>query len=872
MAKSLVIVESPAKAKTIKKYLGKGFTVKASVGHILDLPKKSIGVDLDDGFAVTLDPIPKKLEIIDGLRKAAAKVDTIFLAADPDREGEAISRHLQQVLVGDISFPVEEPAKTPEEKAAEKAAAKKKKKTKSKKGKKAKKAKKAKPVIKRVKLKPVAKDKNIFRVTMNEITKAGVKEAFAHPRKIDQQRVDAQQARRVLDRLVGYKVSPILWDKVKRGLSAGRVQTVALRLIIEREYEVRKFIQEEYWTIDANLGAGQPPAFAARLTKLKGEKFAMPDEAAAQGHVAALNKETYRVEAVQKKERRRNPVPPFITSTLQQDSSRKLRFSVKRTMTLAQRLYEGIELGDEGAVGLITYMRTDSTRVSDTALDELRKFIPEKFGPNYLPAQPLTYKTKKGAQDAHEAIRPTSAHHTPESVRKYLKVDEFKVYQLIWQRFVASQMVPAVFDQTAIDITAGDYHLRTTGSVLKFDGFLAVYEESKEENGGENGESGAEADGPARLPEVTAGETLKLNSVVPEQHFTQPPPRFSEAALVKELEQDGIGRPSTYASILSTLLDRLYVEKIKSKFYPTQLGELIFDLLIESFADIFDVAYTARMEEELDEIEEGKMKWTAALDEFYGKFAKDLKRADGSMLNYKAGQPVGEDCERCGKPMLLRMGRNGLFVACSGYPDCTNTREPVYERPFADIDEHKEGDPEICDNCNREMVVKRGRFGMFWACSGYPDCQTAKPLSARGQPAVPQPTGEKCPECEKEMVLRNGRFGPFVACSGFPACKYVKQNTIGITCPECGEAELAERRGGKRGNVFYGCVRYPECTYTVNHKPRKEPCPECKAALTFEKRTKKGSFIYCREEKCDFEVEFEPAPEEGQAVAAASAS
>ena len=848
MAKSLVIVESPAKAKTIGKYLGRGYTVKASVGHVLDLPKKSIGVDLDDGFAITLVPIPKKEKVIEDLRKAAGKADQVFLAADPDREGEAIAAHLRQVLLGDFSFPLEpapKPAKSPKSKKS--------KKTKNSKAKKV--AAKAPP--KPPKLKPVMSAKKIYRVTMNEITKAGVKEAFEKPRQIDQDRVDAQQARRVLDRLVGYQVSPILWDKVKRGLSAGRVQTVALRLIIEREKEVRKFKQEEYWTIDANLTGAQPPTFDARLTQRGGAKLAVPNQEAADSHVAALEKAAFTVQAVQKKERKRNPVAPFITSTLQQDSSRKLRFSVKRTMMLAQRLYEGIELGEEGSVGLITYMRTDSTRVSDTAIAELRQYIPERFGPNYMPPEPRVYRTKKGAQDAHEAVRPTSVLHTPDSVRKYLKEDEFKVYQLIWQRFVASQMVPAVFDQTGIDITAGDYHLRATGSVLKFDGFLAVYDERSEVSDKEDDSR----EGTARLPEVNEGETLKLNSLDPEQHFTQPPPRFSEAALVKEMEQDGIGRPSTYANILSTLLDRQYVEKIKSKFYPTQLGELILDLLIESFDDIFDVAYTARMEEELDEIEEGKMRWTDALEEFYGKFAADLERADGSMLNYKAGQPTGDKCERCGKPLLLRMGRNGLFVACSGYPDCTNTREPVYERPFADIDEHKEGDPEICDNCNRVMVVKRGRFGQFWACSGYPDCQTAKPLHARGQPATPQPTGEKCPECESDLVRRIGRFGPFVACSAFPKCKYVKQNTIGIKCPECGEAELAERRGGKRGNVFYGCVRYPDCNYTINHKPRAEACPECKAPLTYEKRTKKGFFRYCREEKCDFQEDL-PEPEE----------
>ena len=841
MAKSLVIVESPAKAKTIGRYLGRNFTVKASLGHVMDLPKKKMGVDVDNGFATVLEEIPGKEKVIKELRAAAAKADTIYLAADPDREGEAICAHLKGILAeanGD--------KKAKKKKTAKKAA---------------KKTKKA--AAKKSAAKKAADDgrPRVFRVTMNEITKRGVQEAFENPREIDWQLVDAQQARRVLDRLVGYEVSPILWDKVKRGLSAGRVQTVALRLVVEREREVRAFRQEEYWTVGANLTAAEPPAFDARLIELNGKKLAIPDQQASDGHVEALKGASYRVESVQRKERRRNPVPPFITSTLQQDASRKCRFSVKRTMALAQRLYEGIELGEEGAVGLITYMRTDSTRVSQTAIDELREFIPERFGPKYLPEKPRVYKSKKGAQDAHEAVRPTSVLYTPDSVRKYLKEDEFKLYQLIWQRFVAAQMEPAVFDQTIIDIAAGDYRLRASGSVLKFDGFLAVYEESKDENS--KTDEPAE-EGPARLPEVKEGETLKLNELKPEQHFTQPPPRYSEATIVKDLEQKGIGRPSTYASILSTILDRNYVEKIKGKIYPTQLGEIISNLLVKSFADIFDLAYTARMEEELDEIEEGKMKWTAALEEFYGKFKVDLERAAEEMENFKAGRPTNEKCERCGKEMLLRMGRNGLFIACSGYPDCTNTREPKYERPFADIDEHQEGEPEICDNCGREMVVKRGRFGQFWACTGYPDCKTAKPIHAKGQPAKPQPTGEKCPECSSEMVRRVGRYGPFVACSDFPKCKYVKQNTIGIKCPECGEGELAERRGRRRGSIFYGCVRYPECKYTVNHKPLTEPCPDCKTALTYEKRTKKGVFRYCRAEGCEFEVE---VPQEEETVA-----
>ena len=548
---------------------------------------------------------------------------------------------------------------------------------------------------------------------------------------------------------------------------------------------------------------------------------------------------------------------------------RKLRFSVKRTMMLAQRLYEGIELGEEGSIGLITYMRTDSTRVSQDALDEVRQLIPERYGPKYLPEKARVFKSKKGAQDAHEAVRPTSVSRAPADVKRYLKEDELKVYTLIWQRFIASQMAEALFDQTTIDIAAGDdYRLRATGSVLKFDGFLAVYEEGKDESrkAEEQEESVA-----ARLPEVSEGETLKLNEFKPEQHFTQPPPRYTEATLVKELEEKGIGRPSTYAAILSTILDRAYAAKDRGRFYPTRLGELVFGLLVKSFADIFDIAYTARMEEELDEIEEGKLKWTEALSEFYEKFARDLERAGEEMENVKAGLPTDETCERCSKPMLMRIGRHGLFLACSGYPDCTYTREPTLEIPGIESDENTpEGQTEHCDNCNREMVLKRGRFGTFLACTGYPDCKTTKPLSARGRPSEPVPIGENCPQCQGQLVEKIGRYGIFIACANFPECKYTRHKTLGIKCPECKEGEFVERRARKGKRVFYGCSRYPECNFTVGHRPLAEACPECGAAVTYEKRSKTGDLRYCRAEKCEFEVPV--VPPAGESVPQETAS
>jgi DNA topoisomerase-1 len=690
----------------------------------------------------------------------------------------------------------------------------------------------------------------------NEITKNAIQKAFEKPTAVNLHLVDAQQARRVLDRLVGYKISPLLWDKVRRGLSAGRVQTVALRLIVDREREIKAFQTREYWTIDVNLAAKKPPQLSAHLAKKDNENVEIPNEAAAQAIVAAVDGVAYIVRSVTNKEKRRNPVPPFITSTLQQEAARKLRFSVKRTMMLAQKLYEGVELGqDEGAVGLISYMRTDSVRVSNDALDEVRAMITDRWGAEYRPASPNVYKGKKDAQDAHEAVRPTSAMRTPESVEKFLAEDELKLYRLIWMRFVASQMTPAVFDQTTIDVDAkgkdgAAYLFRATGSVPKFDGFLKVYQEGKDEKDEEDDEL------KNKLPAVTEGEILKFRAILPEQHFTEPPPRFTEATLVKELEAKGVGRPSTYASILSTIQEREYVRKDGGKFTPTELGMVVTDLLLESFDDLFDVTYTARMEGELDDIEEGKLDWRVAMSEFYERFQKDLKHAERHMTDIKRmEEPTDQICEKCGKPMVIKWGRHGKFIACTGYPECTNTREIAQEG----VTEQDEA--EYCDNCGRPLVLKKGRFGQFLACSGYPDCKTTKQLGA-GQKPQDVPLDEPCPQCGNKLVKKFGRFGEFVACSNYPTCKYVKQKTIGVKCPNCSQGEIIERRS-KRGKTFYGCNRYPECDFVAWGKPLSEKCPECGGSYLIEKFLKSGAFAQCPNAECKFKKALPPqAPAE----------
>jgi DNA topoisomerase-1 len=802
MARALVIVESPAKAKTINKYLGKQYLVKASLGHIKDLPKRDLAVDVEHGFEPRYEVIEGKRKLIAELKQAARKVESVYLAADPDREGEAICYHLQEELSDKRN------------------------------------------------------GARIYRVMFNEITKKAIQKAFEKPGQVNINLVDAQQARRVLDRLVGYKISPLLWDKVRRGLSAGRVQTVALRLIVEREREIRAFVAREYWTIDADLAARKPPLIAARLIKQNDQPAEIGSREAADDVLAQLAGADYIVRSVGTREKKRNPVAPFITSTLQQEASRKLRFSVKRTMMLAQRLYEGVDVGNE-SVGLITYMRTDSTRLSDDAVRDARDYIAERYGREFVPDAPYAYRSKKDAQDAHEAIRPTSMAYAPEQVEKYLQEDEMKLYRLIWNRFVACQMMPALYDQTTIDVAATgrngvDYLFRTTGSVLKFEGFLKVYQEGKDQADEEDEEM------KHRLPAVTEGERLRFKQLRPEQHFTEPPPRYNEATLVKRLEADGVGRPSTYASILSTIQEREYVRKEGGRFIPTELGMVVTDLLIESFDDIFEVKYTARMEEELDEIEEGKLDWRAAMGEFYERFDRDLKHAEEHMTDIKRMEkPTDLICEKCGKPLVIKWGRHGSFIACTGYPDCTYTRELTVDLPDVDkADLSEQGDEEYCENCGRPMVLKKGRFGTFYACTGYPDCKTTRPIG--GQQKKPdRALDEKCPQCGNHLVLKTGRFGEFTACSNYPTCKYVKQKTIGVKCPECSQGEIVERRS-KKGKTFYGCNRWPECNFVAWSKPVPEKCPECGSPYMVEKWLKAGPVWECPNSDCKHK---QPAPQ-----------
>src|SRR6202171_3502538 len=891
MARSLFIVESPAKAKTINKYLGRNYTVKASIGHVMDLPKKTIGIRLpgeeeggkkkkkskakkgskktkaqekapgklisiddDKIFEPTLQIIAGKGKVINDLRKAAITADAVYLAGDPDREGEAISAHLAMVLSKPAKYIEQEPSVSRYKK---------------------KDAKPEEPVKKEdeteAKKEVVAIDpKKIFRVTFNEITPKAIRAAFDKPRQVDTNLVDAQQARGVLDRLVGYKISPLLWNKVRRGLSAGRVQTVALRLIVDREQQIKAFVPQEYWTIHAMLEAGEPPLFEAKLFKHKGEDIAVSNQESADKIVAAVSKAKWQVASVAQKEKKRNPPPPFTTSKLQQAAYNRLRYTAKRTMSLAQKLYEGVELGDEGSVALITYMRTDSVHVSNDALIQVRELIPERFGPNYLPEKPNYYKSKKDAQEAHEAVRPTDAMRAPEDVRKYLEDDLFKLYQLMWQRFVASQMLPAIFDQTTIDISAGDYTFRATGSVQKFDGYLRVYQMPASNADREDDEKDDEGEGRA-LPQVTEGQTLRLEKIRPDQHFTEPPPRYNDATLVKELEEKGIGRPSTYASIISTLVEREYVKKDQGRFNPTMLGERVSVLLIKSFEDIFDVTFTARLEEELDEIEEGKLPWRVAVKEFWDKFVVDLDKAGDEMLSYKAGIPTGKKCEKCGEGELLeRISRHGFFLGCSRYPDCDFIQDLSPE-----LGEENSGDAnkiEYCDNCGKEMAIKRGRFGVFLACTGYPDCKTTRRLveGTRIARQPDEPLDEKCTLCDSGLVKKHGRFGEFIGCSNYPKCKYTRPITMGIKCPKCNEGEFVRRgsagKGGRgRPRVFYGCSRYPDCDFTTPHMPIAEPCPKCGAPFIVEKRSKIGTVRTCLKEGCDWEV---LAPE-GQPVAAA---
>ncbi|MER3429713.1 MAG: type I DNA topoisomerase [Blastocatellia bacterium] len=824
MGKNLVIVESPAKAKTINKYLGPDYVVLASLGHIKDLPAKDLGVDIENNFEPTYEIIPdskkrNNKKIVAELKKAARSSEAIYLAADPDREGEAICQHLAEEIV------------------------------------------------------PKKPAKPVYRVMFNEITKNAVAEAFKRPKQVDKNLVEAQQARRVLDRLVGYKVSPILWKTIGGRLSAGRVQTVAVRLVVEREREIEAFVKTEYWTITANLSAALPPSFDARLFRidektlkigkfgeeLKPGEIHLKSVEEAEAIVAEAEKQEFLVQSVSTKERKRKPTPPFITSKLQQEASRKFGFPVKKTMTIAQRLYEGVEIGEEGSVGLITYMRTDSTRVSDAALSEVRDFIGKCFGSSYLPGKPNIYKSKKDAQDAHEAIRPTDVNRTPESLSDKLSADELKLYRLIWQRFVASQMTPAVFDQTTIDIAAGRFLFRATGSVQKFDGYLKVYQEAKEEKSADSSE---EDDDERTLPRVENGDKLTLNSLTPEQHFTEPPPRYSEATLVKALEEKGIGRPSTYAAIMTTIQEREYVEKIDGRFHPTPLGVTVNDLLIESFDDIFNEEYTARMEEELDEIEEGKLDWRAALREFYEKFERDLSAASENIRNKKTTAiPTDEICENCGAGMVIKFGRFGQFLACSNYPECKNTREVTKRKDVSvngngETDEAEEVPP--CELCGREMALKKGRFGTFYGCTGYPECRNIRKIPKGNQKptAPPEVLEETCPKDEAFLVRREGPFGEFISCSNYPKCDYVKRETLGIQCPKDG-GEIVVKRS-RRGKVFYGCANYPKCDEVYWDRPVAEKCPKCDSPILLEKTTKrKGTVRYCKNEECDYKIAIE---------------
>ncbi len=756
MTKPLVVVESPAKVRTIKKYLGDDFNVSATVGHIKDLPAKEMGIDIEDNFKPQYKSIPGKGKVITQLKKAAGDAEDVYLAPDPDREGEAIAWHAADVLK--------------------------------------------------------KKGRRFHRVLFHELTPRAIRAAMETPEELHRSKYEAQQARRILDRLVGYQISPLLWKKIKRGLSAGRVQSVAVRIICEREREIQAFEPEEYWSITAHLEGETPPPFIARLAKKEGEKVVIPDGATANDILKHLEGKTPTVEKVVKKTTKRNPLPPFTTSKLQQESIRRLRFSAKKTMTVAQQLYEGIDLGPGEPVGLITYMRTDSTRIAQEAAQEALDLVRERFGADYVLDKPRFFKNKNKAQDAHEAIRPTSVWQTPEKLEPHLSKDQLALYTLIWQRFVASQMEPALINNHSIDIRIGDYLFKASGSTVKFPGFMALYRSDDDKEDG----------GPDTLPDLSEGAELTVDRYEPKQHFTQPPPRFSEATLVKELEENGIGRPSTYASILSTIRDKGYVELLKGTFRPTELGFIVTDLIVKSFPDIMGVDFTARMEDDLDRVEAAEEDYLKVLDRFYRSFKKELDAADESMLSLKReGLPTGLDCLQCGRPLHIKMGRNGLFLACSGYPDCDFTRDYVRnEKGAVEPVEppEEEAVDKTCEKCGSPMVMKRGRYGTFLACSAYPDCKFTQSL---GQEGAGQRTGVRCPA---------------EGCDG----------------------ELVERKS-KRGKIFYGCSRFPECDFALWDKPVETPCPKCDAPFLVEKSTKKrGTFLTCRNPDCDYSADINP--------------
>jgi DNA topoisomerase-1 len=802
MSKNLVIVESPAKAKTINKFIGKDYVVKASVGHVRDLPKSELGVD-EVSFLPTYEVLEGKEKVVSELKAAAKKADTIYIASDPDREGEAIGWHVMNLLGGD--------------------------------------------------------SKKVRRVLFHEITKKAVQKAIDNPGEIDMNKVNAQQARRVLDRLVGYKISPLLWDKVRRGLSAGRVQSVAMKMIVDREDQIKAFVPDEYWTFAAKLAAGTPPPFTAKLTKVDGKKAEVPNEETARKIETALKSGRYVVTEVARKERRQSAAPPFITSTLQRTAYNRFKWPVKRTMQVAQKLYEGKELGTFGFAGLITYMRTDSVRISEEALAEVRSYIAAKYGDDILPEKANYYKIKKAAQaqEAHEAIRPTSMELDPEKVKDFLTREEYSLYKMIWDRFVGSQMLPAIFDVTDADITVGNLTLRASGEVQKFAGFLAVFQDAPGEDEDEEGEKKNDK----ALPPLNEGDVLELLDLDTKQNFTQPPPRYTEATLVKALEENGIGRPSTYGAILTTIQARDYTYKHDGKFHPTHLGALVVKLLKQSFGDIIDETYTARLEEELDEIEDGKLVWTDAMREFSVKFNADLVRAATEMTQVKGtGLETEEKCETCGSPMVIKFGRFGEFLACSNYPECKTTKE----MPKGDAAEATSEDEQIiCDKCGKPMQLKRSRFGQFFACTGYPDCKNTKDpklmKQAANLPSEPQPP---CENCGKEMVLKSGRYGPFYSCSGYPECKTIRKigrggksatppKPTGVKCPNCKEGELVERIS--RRGVFFACNRYPKCEFAMNNRPVARACPKCEAPYLMLKETKReGHIELCNNPECDY--------------------
>ena len=749
--RNLVIVESPAKAKTINKILGKEFTVKASVGHIKDLPEKDLGVNIENNFEPQYVVIPGKEKIIRELKKASKEADKVFLAPDPDREGEAIAWH--------IAFEIAEKKTRPD-------------------------------------------NEKIYRIVFNEITERAVREAIKKPEKIDMNKVDAQQARRVLDRLVGYGLSPLLWKKISRGLSAGRVQSVAVRLIVEREREISAFNSEEYWSINAEFEGSKPPAFWAKLSKIQQkaesqqQKFLIQNGQEADRIVAGLKEQGFTLGRIERKHRKRMPYPPFITSTLQQEAARKLRFTAKKTMMFAQQLYEGIELGAEGSVGLITYMRTDSPRIAPEAQEWARQFIVNAYGKDYVPEKPPFYKSKASAQEAHEAIRPTYADKKPETVKPFLSKEQYGLYLLIWNRFIASQMSPAQLDQTTfiVEDDKKSCEFRATGTIIRFDGFMALYTEGKDELEEEEGFT---------LPGLKEGETLRLLSLQPKQHFTQPPPRYTEATLVKALEEKGIGRPSTYAAILSTIQDRKYVQRTEGRFSPTELGMIVNDYLVEKFAELLDFNFTAKMENELDSIEEGKMKWVKVISDFFKPFKSHLGDAVKATDDVKPKDiPTEIMCEKCGLPMVIRWGRHGRFLACTGFPKCKNTRP-------------------LTENGENGQAVEQNV----------------------------QQTDEKCEKCGSPMVIKTGRFGKFLACSKYPECKSARPLSTGIKCPADG-GDIVERRS-KRGKLFWSCGNYPKCKFASWYKPVPKQCPKCGADFLYEKRNKAGDVtLFCHKKEC----------------------